>query len=71
MEKEINKYKCLLADIQTKYNIIIYNCNFCERYEIGEDLEFINFCDNCKKECCNQHCKKIKERIYCIECLDK
>ena len=70
-EKQINHYKSLIAEIITIYNINIYKCNFCDRYEVGDDLYYIISCCQCQIECCSEHYKTIEGGLLCINCQKK
>ena len=66
-QKSLNKTKTILNDITTMYNIAIFDCDFCDRYDL-HDRYSIFVCDVCNKDCCPLHNKGRFPVIICIEC---
>jgi len=67
-DKQINNLKYVLAEIKQIYRIEIYKCSYCDKYEVGDDLEYITFCYQCQEECCPNHYNAVEGGLLCIKC---
>ena len=67
-DKQINNLKYILAEVRQMYRFEIYECSYCDKYEVGDDLEYITFCYQCHKECCSDHYNVVEGGLLCVEC---